>query len=139
MKKIISITALALVLSQVATAEVVTQTKEAAAQTIAVGQCSEAYRTSLPTLAKSEFSYTVCQEKVTAQYNKVGSGWNAKYDLIAGTEVRSYEILNKTGGHSAVIQEDADIFALMSISNACQSIRSAMQKSIVSVSKTNCR
>lgn len=113
------------------------RTTQGSSWVVSVGSCN------LPMpgigMIASNFSYSTCQEYVTANYEVSGSGWSKEFKLIPGTETKSYRIDMKQNGHSAFVSEEqVDIFDYLSVTTACQSIRQATAGTIVPVSQTLC-
>lgn len=106
---------------------------------VAVGSCSFPLPNYYGGSVSSNFSYSACQEYITANYEVSGSGWGKDYKLIPGTERTSHKIELKQNGHSVYVSEDqVDFFDYIGVQTACQSIRQATAGMIVHVTQTPC-
>ncbi len=99
----------------------------------------------------AEFSYKICKEVETAQYEVSGSFWNTNATKIVGTERYSYVLVNVTGGQSQSILEERndkgeslgfDFFqwtnAVGNVTSACSNERSLSLRQQVPKYSTKC-
>lgn len=125
-------------MTTLAFAEVKQKTTEGKSQVIFVGTCNAP--TASYGVIKSEFTYTVCQEYVTADYEVTGDSWNTKSTIISGTEKYAYNITQKTNGSSLYYDEkteDGMMKYLDALTN-CNSIRQATASGAVDIRSTHC-
>jgi hypothetical protein len=114
------------------------------AYVVSAGTCGTA--TEQFGMISSKFSYTVCQEKITQDYNVTTSDqwydWKSQKEAIPGTKVVSYELEQKEEGDKYYLNQQHPapryMFPHMVVQQNCAKMQNLVAHSVLKIKDTPC-